>query len=207
MRISDCGLWNELTKDKSEISNPKSEINLNIGMIYTILIETPLGEMVAGSTEEGICLLEFTDRKMLPTEYKDLIRLLKTTMVEGDNVHLKNLKKQLKEYFCGERKEFTIPLVTPGSEFQQAVWKELQNIQFGSTRSYQEQAIALSRSESVRAVANANGMNRISIIIPCHRVIGSDGRLTGYGGGLRRKKWLLDHEKKYSGKAVDLSLF
>ena len=207
MRISDCGLWNELTKDKSEISNPKSEINLNIGMIYTILIETPLGEMVAGSTEEGICLLEFTDRKMLPTEYKDLIRLLKTTMVEGDNVHLKTLKKQLKEYFCGERKEFTIPLVTPGSEFQQAVWKELQNIQFGSTRSYQEQAIALSRSESVRAVANANGMNRISIIIPCHRVIGSDGRLTGYGGGLRRKKWLLDHEKKYSGKAVDLSLF
>jgi len=200
-------LWNELTKDKSEISNPKSEINLNIGMIYTILIETPLGEMVAGSTEEGICLLEFTDRKMLPTEYKDLIRLLKTTMVEGDNVHLKTLKKQLKEYFCGERKEFTIPLVTPGSEFQQAVWKELQNIQFGSTRSYQEQAIALSRSESVRAVANANGMNRISIIIPCHRVIGSDGRLTGYGGGLRRKKWLLDHEKKYSGKAVDLSLF
>jgi len=196
-----------LTKDKSEISNPKSEINLNIGMIYTILIETPLGEMVAGSTEEGICLLEFTDRKMLPTEYKDLIRLLKTTMVEGDNVHLKTLKKQLKEYFCGERKEFTIPLVTPGSEFQQAVWKELQNIQFGSTRSYQEQAIALSRSESVRAVANANGMNRISIIIPCHRVIGSDGRLTGYGGGLRRKKWLLDHEKKYSGKAVDLSLF
>jgi len=207
LRISDCGLWNELTKDKSEISNPKSEINLNIGMIYTILIETPLGEMVAGSTEEGICLLEFTDRKMLPTEYKDLIRLLKTTMVEGDNVHLKTLKKQLKEYFCGERKEFTIPLVTPGSEFQQAVWKELQNIQFGSTRSYQEQAIALSRSESVRAVANANGMNRISIIIPCHRVIGSDGRLTGYGGGLRRKKWLLDHEKKYSGKAVDLSLF
>lgn len=200
-------MWNELTKDKSEISNPKSEINLNIGMIYTILIETPLGEMVAGSTEEGICLLEFTDRKMLPTEYKDLIRLLKTTMVEGDNVHLKTLKKQLKEYFCGERKEFTIPLVTPGSEFQQAVWKELQNIQFGSTRSYQEQAIALSRSESVRAVANANGMNRISIIIPCHRVIGSDGRLTGYGGGLRRKKWLLDHEKKYSGKAVDLSLF
>jgi AraC family transcriptional regulator, regulatory protein of adaptative response / methylated-DNA-[protein]-cysteine methyltransferase len=176
-------------------------------MINTITIETPLGEMVAGSTEEGICLLEFTDRKMLPTEYKDLIRLLKTTMEEGDNVHLKTLKKQLNEYFCGKRKEFTIPLVTPGSEFQQAVWKELQNIQFGSTRSYQEQANALNKPDSVRAVANANGMNRISIIIPCHRVIGTDGRLTGYGGGLRRKKWLLDHEKKYSGKAVDLSLF
>ena len=176
-------------------------------MITTIKIDTPLGEMVAAATEEGVCLLEFNDRKMLPTEYKDLTRLLKTTFEEGENRHLKALKKQLKEYFDGKRKEFTIPLVTPGSEFQRAVWKELQNIQFGSTRSYQEQAIALNKSDSIRAVANANGMNRISIVIPCHRVIGSDGRLTGYGGGLKRKKWLLDHEKKYSGKAVDLSLF
>ena len=98
-------------------------------------------------------------------------------------------------------------LCTPGTDFQQAVWKELQEIPFGTTRSYQEQAEALKRPDSVRAVANANGMNRISIVIPCHRVIGSDGRLTGYGGGLKRKKWLLDHEKKYSGKAVDLLLF
>jgi AraC family transcriptional regulator of adaptative response/methylated-DNA-[protein]-cysteine methyltransferase len=176
-------------------------------MIKIVKIETPLGEMVAGATEEGICLLEFTDRRMLPTEYKDLLKLLNTTMEDGENKHLTILKKQLKEYFDGNRKEFTLPLVTPGTEFQMAVWKELQNIQFGSTRSYQEQAIALNRPDSVRAVANANGMNRISILIPCHRVIGSDGHLTGYGGGLKRKKWLLDHEKKYSGKAVDLSLF
>ena len=175
-------------------------------MIKTISIETPLGEMVAGATDEGICLLEFTDRRMLPTEYKDLTNL-NTTLEEGENRHLKTTQKQLKEYFDGKRKEFSIPLVTPGSEFQKAVWKELQNIQFGSTRSYQEQAIALNRPDSVRAVANANGMNRISIIIPCHRVIGSDGHLTGYGGGVKRKKWLLDHEKKYSGKPVDLSLF
>jgi O-6-methylguanine DNA methyltransferase len=176
-------------------------------MIKITKIETPLGEMVAGATDEGVCLLEFNDRRMLPTEYKDLIRLLKTTFEDGENKHLKTLKKQLKEYFDGRRKEFTVPLVTPGSEFQQAVWKELQNIRFGSTRSYQEQAIAMKKPDSVRAVANANGMNRISIVVPCHRVIGSDGRLTGYGGGLKRKKWLLDHEKKYSGKAVDLSLF
>jgi AraC family transcriptional regulator, regulatory protein of adaptative response / methylated-DNA-[protein]-cysteine methyltransferase len=176
-------------------------------MIKIIKIETPLGEMVAGSTDEGICLLEFTDRRMLPTEYKDLERLLKTTLEDGENRHIKTLKKQLKEYFDGRRKEFSIPLVTPGSEFQQAVWKELQNIQFGSTRSYQEQANALQKPDSVRAVANANGMNRISIVIPCHRVIGADGHLTGYGGGLKRKRWLLDHEKKYSGKPVDLSLF
>lgn len=176
-------------------------------MIKITKIETPLGEMVAGATEEGVCLLEFSDRRMLPTEYKDLLRLLKTTLEDGENRHLKTLRKQLKEYFDGKRKEITIPLVAPGTEFQQVVWKELQNIQFGTTRTYLEQAMALNRPDSVRAVANANGMNRISIIIPCHRVIGSDGHLMGYGGGLKRKKWLLDHEKKYSGKAIDLSLF
>jgi AraC family transcriptional regulator of adaptative response/methylated-DNA-[protein]-cysteine methyltransferase len=144
---------------------------------------------------------------LLPTEYKDLARFIKTTLEDGENRHIKTLRKQLKEYFNGKRKEFTIPLVTPGTEFQQAVWKELQNIRYGSTKSYQDQAIALNRPDSIRAVANANGMNRISIIIPCHRVIGSKGQLTGYGGGLKRKKWLLDHEKKYSGKPIDLSLF
>jgi len=187
--------------------NPQSEIRNLIKMIKITKIETPLGEMVAGATEEGVCLLEFSDRRMLPTEYKDLIKLLKTTLEEGENKHLKTLRKQLKDYFDGKRKEFTIALVAPGTVFQQLVWNELQTIQFGATRTYQEQAIALKRPDSVRAVANANGMNRISIIIPCHRVIGSDGHLTGYGGGLKRKKWLLDHEKKYSGKAIDLSLF
>jgi AraC family transcriptional regulator, regulatory protein of adaptative response / methylated-DNA-[protein]-cysteine methyltransferase len=176
-------------------------------MIKTTKIETPLGEMIAGATDEGICLLEFNDRKLLPTEYKDLIRLLNTTIEEGENKHLKVLKKQLKEYFEGKRKEFTIPLVTPGSTFQQAVWHELQHIEYGSTRSYLEQSLALNQPDAIRAVANANGMNRIAIVIPCHRVIGSDGRLTGYGGGLKRKKWLLDHEKKHSGQPVDLTLF
>jgi AraC family transcriptional regulator of adaptative response/methylated-DNA-[protein]-cysteine methyltransferase len=176
-------------------------------MIKVTNIETPIGEMIAGATDEGICLLEFSDRRRLPTEYKDLIRLFKTTIEEGENRHLKTLRKQLKEYFNGIRKVFDLPLVTPGTEFQQAVWRELRNIQFGSTRSYFDQSVALKRPDSVRAVANANGMNRISIIIPCHRVIGSDGNLTGYGGGVKRKKWLLDHEKKYSGKPVDLSLF
>jgi AraC family transcriptional regulator, regulatory protein of adaptative response / methylated-DNA-[protein]-cysteine methyltransferase len=176
-------------------------------MIKTTKIETPLGEMTAAATDEGVCLLEFNDRKILPAEFNDLQRLLETTMENGENKHLKALRNQLTEYFEGSRKEFTVPLLTPGSEFQMAVWKELQNIPFGSTRSYQEQAAALNSPESIRAVANANGMNRIAVVIPCHRVIGSDGRLVGYGGGLMRKKWLLDHEKKYSGKAVDLTLF
>jgi AraC family transcriptional regulator of adaptative response/methylated-DNA-[protein]-cysteine methyltransferase len=176
-------------------------------MIITTTIETPLGEMIAGATDEGICLLEFNDRKTLPEEYNDLKKLLNTSVEEGENKHSKTLKKQLREYFQGRRKEFTIPLVTPGSAFQQTVWKELQNIPFGSTRSYHEQSVTLGNPDSIRAVANANGMNRIAILIPCHRVIGSDGRLVGYGGGLRRKKWLLDHEKKFSGQPVDLSLF
>jgi AraC family transcriptional regulator, regulatory protein of adaptative response / methylated-DNA-[protein]-cysteine methyltransferase len=176
-------------------------------MIRTVSIETPLGGMVAGATDDGVCLLEFCDRRILSREYRDLAKLLKTTMEEGDNTHLVYLREQLSEYFTGARKEFEIPLVTPGTDFQKSVWMELLNIPYGTTRSYQEQAEALNRPDSVRAVANANGMNRISIIIPCHRVIGSDGTLTGYGGGLKRKKWLLDHEKRYSGKSVDLQLF
>jgi len=176
-------------------------------MIKISKIETPLGDMIAGATDEGICLLEFNDRKTLPEEYNDLKKLLNTSIEDGETKHLKTLRKQLKEYFDGRRKEFTLPLVTPGSAFQQEVWKELQNIPFGTTRSYHEQSVSLGNPASIRAVANANGMNRIAILIPCHRVIGSDGRLVGYGGGLRRKKWLLDHEKKFSGQPVDLSLF
>ena len=176
-------------------------------MIRTVKIESPLGELIAGATDEGVCLLEFNDRKRAARECSDIVKLLNQTVEEGVNEHLTTLIKQLGEYFTGSRKEFSVPLVTPGTDFQQEVWKELVEIPYGCTRSYQEQANAINRPESVRAVANANGTNRIAIVIPCHRVIGSDGRLTGYGGGLRRKKWLLDHEKKYSGQAVDLQLF
>jgi AraC family transcriptional regulator of adaptative response/methylated-DNA-[protein]-cysteine methyltransferase len=176
-------------------------------MITTTHIETELGTMIAGAVEDGICLLEFSDRKMLNTEYKDLSRYLKTDIEEGENVHFQELRNQMDEYFQGLRKEFSVPLITPGTSFQMAVWKELMNISYGTTRSYLEQSIALGKPESIRAVANANGMNRIAIIIPCHRVIGSDGSLTGYGGGLKRKKWLLDHERRFSGQSVDLSLF
>jgi len=176
-------------------------------MIRTIKITSPLGELLAGATDEGICLLEFNDRKRAQRETKDLIKLLGQPIIEDENEHLTELKKQLAEYFEGSRKEFTVPLVTPGTDFQQEVWKELLLIPFGKTRSYQEQANALDKPDAVRAVANANGMNRISIVIPCHRVIGSNGRLTGYGGGLGRKKWLLDHEKKHSGIATEMLLF
>ncbi len=163
-------------------------------LIDLIRINTPLGTMISCATEEGICLLEFTDRKMLETELKSLARLLNATIVQGNNTHFEKLQQELMEYFEGQRKDFSVPLHTPGSDFQVKVWKELRAIPYGTTRSYLEQAVRLQTPTAVRAIANANGMNRISIIIPCHRVIGSDGHLTGYGGGIWRKKWLIDFE-------------
>jgi AraC family transcriptional regulator of adaptative response/methylated-DNA-[protein]-cysteine methyltransferase len=173
--------------------SPAKSKNKNV--IDITRIETPLGTMFAAATHDGVCLLEFSDRRMLETELKYLSKKYSTTIAQGNNKHFDILHQQLKEYFDGKRKKFTVPLVTPGTEFQNKVWKELQTIPYATTRSYKEQATALNKPESVRAVANANGMNRIAIIIPCHRVIGSDGNLTGYGGGLWRKKWLIDFEK------------
>ncbi len=165
-------------------------------VIYMHRIATPLGPMIACATDDGLCLLEFTDRRMFPLELKDLRRLLKANFLYGTNEHILNLEKQLDEYFDGKRKAFEVPLVTPGSEFQKSVWRQLTTIPYGKTRSYEEQAIAINNLKAIRAVASANGANRIALVIPCHRVIGKDGSLTGYGGGLWRKKWLLDFEKK-----------
>jgi AraC family transcriptional regulator of adaptative response/methylated-DNA-[protein]-cysteine methyltransferase len=133
---------------------------------------------------------------MLETELKSIAKLLNATIIQGTNKHFDTLEVQLQEYFMGKRKEFSVPLHTPGTDFQNTVWTALQRIPYAQTKSYKEQAIIIGSPDSVRAVANANGMNRISILIPCHRVIGSDGQLTGYGGGLWRKKYLLDLEAK-----------
>lgn len=174
--------------------SPSKAKNKNI--IWLNRIDTSIGTMFAGATDNGLCLLEFTDRRMLETEFKHLVKRYNATLVRGDNSHIKQTKLQLSEYFLGLRRHFTITLDTQGTNFQQQVWDALMNIPYGSTRSYQEQATYIGNPKAVRAVANANGMNQISIIIPCHRVIGSDGKLTGYGGGLWRKKWLLNLEQK-----------
>ncbi|MCL7989062.1 methylated-DNA--[protein]-cysteine S-methyltransferase [Sphingobacterium sp. lm-10] len=160
-------------------------------------IETPLGTMVACASSQGLCLLEFTDRRMLETELKSISRLLNATIIQGHNPFFEQLEMELDEYFEGRRTEFSVPLHTPGTAFQNKVWTSLRAISYGSTKSYKAQAESIKNPESVRAVANANGMNRIAILIPCHRVIGSDGRLTGYGGGVWRKKYLLELEQKY----------
>lgn len=161
-------------------------------------METPLGTMLVCATHQGICLLEFTDRKMLETELKAVAKLFNASIIQGKNKYFDLLEAELKAYFEGNRKAFSVPLDVRGSDFQKKVWTELQSIPYGQTRSYKEQASAMGSPESVRAVANANGMNRISILVPCHRVIGSDGQLTGYGGGLWRKKFLLELESKGS---------
>ena len=176
-------------------------------MIKTTTIETPIGKMVAAVTSGGICLLEFTEGRILTDDFNELSKLFNSPVREGWSWHLWRLKKQLKEYFKGKRKEFSLSLVTRGTEFQEECWNELKKIPYGSTISYQKQADALNNPEAVRAVAQSNSSNRIAIIIPCHRVIGSDGTLVGYGGGLQRKKWLIVHERKHSGQAVDLDLF
>lgn len=158
-------------------------------------IETPIGTMYAAAVEEGICMLEFTDRKMLETEFKDFANSLNATIVQGENTHFKTLEKELSEYFDGNRTEFTVSLSPVGTEFQKSVWKVLLKIPYGETWNYKKQSEVLGDVKKVRAVANANGMNKISILIPCHRVIGSNGTLTGYGGGIWRKQKLLELEK------------
>lgn len=159
-------------------------------------IETELGTMIACATERGICLLEFTDRKMLETELKHLRNTLKSPIIQGNNKYFEPLKEQLSAYFKGDLKDFSIPLDMVDTDFQKQVWNILMQIPYGSTTSDGKLTEMLNKSSAVRAVANANGMNKISIIIPCDRVIGSDGSLTGYGGGLWRKRKLLELESK-----------
>lgn len=158
-------------------------------------IETPLGTMIACANENGICMLEFSDRKALSTELKEISKHFNANIIQGENPHFTTLERELAEYFEGKRKDFTVPLSPVGTEFQKNVWEVLRKIPYGTTRSYLEQAQILGNPQAVRAVANANGLNKISIIIPCHRVIGKNGKLTGYGGGIWRKQKLLELEK------------
>ena len=166
-------------------------------LIPTTRILTPLGPMLAGATDEGICLLEFVDRRMLETQIKRLSRLLDARIVPGSHGHFDQLGKQLDEYFAGTRREFDVPLVLPGTEFQKKVWAGLQAIPYGCTRSYKQQAQTIGTPNAVRAVARANGDNRIAILIPCHRVVGANGEPVGYGGGLTRKEYLLKLESSF----------
>lgn len=163
---------------------------------------TPLGQMLAVFSEAGLCLLEFPERKAVEAELRALQKAhqaQQARFVWRNTARSQALQHELDQYFAGRLQTFATPLAPLGTPFQQAVWRELQTIPYGETRSYKEQAARIGKPQAMRAVAAANGQNRISILIPCHRVIGSDGSLTGYGGGLARKQALLDLE---SGQAA-----
>lgn len=162
--------------------------------IYLSWYESPLGPLVLGATDQAICLLEFSDRRMLETQFKVLRKRFNSPLVPGDNAPLKKLKQELAAYFSGTLRDFSVPLAYPGTEFQEQVWRNLLKIPYGETCSYEDLARTVKSPKAVRAVGTANGCNRIAIVIPCHRVVNKSGKLGGYGGGLWRKQWLLDLE-------------
>jgi O-6-methylguanine DNA methyltransferase len=162
-------------------------------------IATPFGELLAGASEKGICLLEFTDTERLKFQIPRLEKNFSCKVSNGDSPFFAQLKQQLTAYFQGEKDCFSdIPLDLKGTEFQMKAWQALRAIPYGETRSYQQQAEAIDKPKAVRAVASANRNNRISILIPCHRVIGKNGKMAGYGGGIWRKEFLLKLEGSLS---------
>jgi AraC family transcriptional regulator of adaptative response/methylated-DNA-[protein]-cysteine methyltransferase len=165
--------------------------------LFATRIDTPLGAMIAVADDKGLRLLEFVDRRATQRELSILRKRLRTNVVPGEHPHLTATREQLADYFSGKNLDFDIPLAPVGSPFQLRAWKILRSIPVGATRSYSWMAKRLGDENSRRAVGRANGTNMICIIIPCHRVIRADGTLCGYGGGLWRKKWLLEHERKF----------
>ena len=164
---------------------------------------TPLGPMIAGATAEGICLLEFSDRRMLETQIGRLEKWFNCAVVPGEHEHISRLEEELELYFARKIQEFTVPVVLRGTPFQVAAWQRLQRIPYGETISYEQQAREIGRTGAHRAIGRANGDNRIAIVVPCHRVVKQNGELCGYGGGLWRKKFLLDLERGVAVGAID----
>lgn len=169
-------------------------------------IETPIGPMMAIACEHALHLLEFIDRPALPAEIRRLQKNNGCGIVIGRTPVIDQIKHELVRYFAGHDDGFETPIAGHGTPFERMAWEALRRIPVGTVRSYSEQAKAMGRTSAVRAVARANGANQIAIVIPCHRVLGMNGLLTGYGGGLWRKRWLLEHEKRMiAGKATSLA--
>ncbi len=176
-------------------------------MLCLTHLDTPTGKMVAAATDKGLCLFDFQYRYTIDAIMANVVQSTGEQFEERDHPIFAPLQQQIAEYFKGSRKQFDLPLHLVGTPFQIRVWEALLQIPYGETRTYEQQAQLLGDEKAIRAVAGANGKNGIAIIVPCHRVIGKDGSLTGYGGGLARKKMLLDLERKHSGLAQQSSLF
>jgi O-6-methylguanine DNA methyltransferase len=163
-------------------------------MIYIQSFMTPLGEMIGGATRHGICLFEFNDGDRSSRSLSRIQSRTKSEIIEEAHPLLTDLSKQVKSYFAGERRTFDLPLSMMGTPFQIKVWNRLLDIPYGHTLSYADLALAMGNENAIRAIGQANGANHLAILVPCHRVIGSDGSLTGYGGGIERKHYLLNLE-------------
>ena len=157
----------------------------------TTHILTPVGTLYAMADDSGLSVLDFVERDLPQVPARNEV----VSVDPADHPILAQTVLELMEYFGGERESFSIPLSPRGTAFELKVWAALSEIPFGETRSYGQQAKAIGAPSASRAVGAANGRNRIAIVIPCHRVIGANGSLTGYGGGMPRKKWLLEHEQ------------
>ncbi|MCF6346942.1 MAG: methylated-DNA--[protein]-cysteine S-methyltransferase [Flavobacteriaceae bacterium] len=174
----------------------------NKTVINVLRFSSPIGSIIACATEKGLCFLGFIGQKKIEKQFDEIQKQFNAIILPGKNIHLTNVKKEITEYFDGNRKIFSVSLDIVGTDFRKKAWNELMNIPYGKTVSYKEQAIAIDNKKAVRAVASSNGANKISIIIPCHRVVGSNGSLTGYLGGLHKKSWLLNFEKNNSNQTI-----
>lgn len=168
--------------------------------------KSPCGEIILASVGNDLCLCDWNEMPCADRNLRRLRRYIGADFSEKPTPVLQQAAEQLDEYFAGERTSFSIPLLTIGTAFQKSVWQALLEIPFGSTRSYMDIARRVGNPRGVRAVAQAVGANGISIFIPCHRVIGSDGSLTGFAGGLGAKKILLDTERRVLNRTDDLGL-
>jgi O-6-methylguanine DNA methyltransferase len=164
-------------------------------LIFTTVISTPIGFMQLASTDEGICLTEFIETEnTVCSNLKKISSLLKLDISNTKNNYLNTLEKEFEKYFQSNLFSFSVPLHFIGTDFQKKVWNQLLKIEIGYTITYKQQSIDMQNPLAIRAIASANGQNKIAIIVPCHRVIGTNGKLVGYAAGMHRKKWLLQHE-------------
>ena len=170
--------------------------------LFAAWLDTPLGPMTAIADERALYLLEFVDRRGLEREVERLRRRYKAGIAPGRTAPIEQIEAELAEYFAGRSMTFVTPLERAGSPFQNAVWDALLTIPPGETWSYAQLARTVGRPQAIRAAGTANGANQFAIVIPCHRVITSNGELGGYGGGLPRKRWLIDHERRVTARAA-----
>ena len=178
----------------------------NSTVINVLRFSSPIGSLIACATEKGLCFLGFVGQKRLEEQFIEIQKVRNAVMLPGKNPHLTKTEKQINEYFAGTRTVFSIPFDLIGTDFRKLVWQALTKIPYGKTITYKGQAIAMNHLKAIRAIASSNGANKISIIIPCHRVIGTNGKLTGYAGGIHKKKWLLEFENKQCGLPQQMKL-